>query len=119
MMVTEGPAMSEGGHAVVPTDDKRPVSVLVSDAVWARAWFASLFQMQSLASELHMLRTTAPEILQGSTDIIRCLQTKPDGISQSRVAWLARLLHMILLPTARCTLSIGKMCQTKTKTYDL
>eukprot|EP00892_Ulva_mutabilis_P006673 jgi/Ulvmu1/4378/UM002_0103.1 len=89
----------------------KPVSVSVPEPAVARAWFASIFQMQHLAAELHILRTSAPNILHSCAGLVKELQERGDHLSQSRIAGLARLLQTLLLPTSRSALSIGALCK--------
>lgn len=116
MMVTEEDVVDKESCTGTPARNQEPISVLAAAPALARAWLASLFQMQHLVAEVHMLHTTAPDILRDSADIVRELQTRCDEASQSRVAWLARLLHSLLLPTSRCSLSIGKLCKGRQTT---
>lgn len=98
-------------EASLRLSSQEPVSVIMRDPAAARAWFASLFQMQQLLSELHMYRTTAREIMRCSSDHLQFLEEQDDEPSQTRAAWLARMLHSLLLPTSRPSLSIGKYRQ--------
>lgn len=88
-----------------------PMFISVSGPHIARSWFASIFQVQHLAAELHVLRTSAPCIVQCCTSLVRQLQAQGDTGSLSRIAGLARLLHSLLLPTSRSTLSVGRVCK--------